>query len=74
MKKFRIIFTNSKTGHDLYENFIVESHRMAMVANELDTRAAHYRLIEDVTALYPPSFTPNPWSTIPLRAFDNYKE
>lgn len=74
MKKFKIIFTDSKTGHDLYTNFIVQDTSMARIANECDFRGANYRLIEDVTAHYPPSFVSSPWNTIPLRAFDNYKE
>lgn len=73
MKKFKIIFTDSKTGYDLYVNFILEATCMSYVAVELERRGAHFRLIEDVTAHYSTSFIPNTWDKIPLRAFDNYR-
>lgn len=69
MKKFKVIFTDSKTGHDLYVNFVVEGYKMSEVAARLELREASFRLIEDVTISHPSGFTFNPWETIPLRAF-----
>lgn len=53
MKKFKVIFTDSKTGHDVYDNVVVEAEAMSAVARHLEQLQATFRLIEDVTNQYP---------------------
>lgn len=52
MKKFRIIFTDSKTGLDLYNNVVVQVPSMSIVADHLERNRATFRLIEEVTSQY----------------------
>lgn len=73
MKKFRIIFTDSKTGLDLYDNVMVQAAAMSVVAVYLERRGATFRLIEEVTAQYASHYCARDLTSgeefIPKRAF-----
>lgn len=57
MKKFRIIFTDSKIGMDLYNKVVVvEAETMSAVARRLENFQATFRLIEEVTDQYAAHF------------------
>lgn len=70
MKKFRVLLTNTKTGQDIYDNFLCYASCLSYLAIQLDNRRVSYRLIEDVTRAYEGSlwFVPSPWESLPADA------
>ena len=72
-KKFRVLFTDAKTGYDLYDGCYFYAPSLAELAVRLDNKGVSFRLVEDVTKNFAGAeYTFGNLNTIiPARAFRN---